>query len=145
MSQGGDPERPTAPKLEWRPDFEIGIASVDYEHRELIALINRSIEAVTGAGTKAEVEAYLGEIYARISAHFALEEREMRRLRYDQLADHKEDHESLLDEIREVMDAYEADAFDNPEVELARRLDAWFTVHFQTKDARLHAFLKDRG
>jgi hemerythrin len=144
MSQGGDTERPAAPKLEWRRDFEIGIASVDYEHRELIALINRLIEALAGAGTKSEIEGHLGEIYAKVSAHFALEEQEMRKFRYDQLPDHKDDHEILLDEIREIMDAFEADAFDNPEIELAHRMEAWFTVHFQTKDARLHAFLKDR-
>lgn len=88
------------------------------------------------------VAAFLGEINVRIGAHFALEEKEMRGRRYDQLAAHKADHERLLDEIRDLMDRYEDDqSFD--EQELARRLTDWFTVHFRTHDVRLHQYLAD--
>ncbi len=84
---------------------------------------------------------FLGEIYARISAHFALEERVMRERKYDQYEDHKEDHERLLDEIRDIMDVYEDQAlFD--EQAFAESLSRWFTDHFRTKDARFHKYLK---
>jgi hemerythrin-like metal-binding protein len=72
------------------------------------------------------------------SAHFALEERIMRERRYDQYADHKADHERLLDDIRDIMDRHEADAYFNYEVALVAELGDWFTGHFGTKDARLH-------
>ena len=58
----------------------------------------------TGAQAVSEV---LGEIHARIAAHFALEEKIMREAHYDRFEAHKEDHEHLLDEIRDIMDAYE--------------------------------------
>ena len=47
------------------------------------------------------------------------------------------EHERLLEDIRDLMDQYEdgevvdVDAF-------AVRLDAWFSTHFRTRDARLH-------
>ena len=61
----------------------------------------------------------------------------MRERGYDQLMQHKNDHGRLLDEIRDIMEDYEVtDLFD--EQLLAQRLDAWFSRHFETHDARLH-------
>jgi hemerythrin len=130
-------------RVEWKEEYRIGIPAVDYEHRSLIDLINDLHSDLSGNPDKAEVLACLGEIYARISAHFALEERVMRERRYDQLAEHKEDHERLLDEIRDIMDRCEAEADFNYAMALSRELGDWFAVHFRTKDARLHKALGD--
>lgn len=127
--------------IDWKDEFAIGIAAVDYEHRELIRMINELHAQLAAPGASADaVGAFLGEINARISAHFALEEKEMRDRHYDALVEHKRDHERLLDEIRDLMDQYEDDErFD--ERELARRLTDWFAIHFRTHDARLHRSL----
>jgi len=84
--------------------------------------------------------AFFGDLIKGISAHFALEERFMRERGYDQLTQHKGDHERLLDEILNIMDEFEADEPANRAV-LAKRLDAWFSRHFETHDARLHKAL----
>jgi len=52
----------------------------------------------------AAVMDFLGELYARIAAHFALKEKIMRDNGYDEYHDHKADHERLLDDIRDLMD-----------------------------------------
>lgn len=131
------------PLIEWKKEFEIGIPSVDYEHRELIELINGLHARLSGKPDPDQVAAVLGEINARISAHFALEEKEMREMGYDEFADHKEDHERLLDEIRDIMDKVEDDRSWNYEEELGVRLYDWFANHFRTKDSRLHLFLEN--
>ena len=126
--------------LQWKPEYSVGIDSVDHEHQELIALINTLHDSLSEPGSKITVTEFLGEIYAKIAAHFALEEREMRERGYDEFADHKADHENLLDDIREIMDDYELrGAFDDET--LATRLGDWFVTHFSTKDARLHKHL----
>jgi hemerythrin-like metal-binding protein len=129
--------------VEWKAEFKIGIPAVDYEHRGLIDLINNLHGDLSGKPEKAEVLACLGEIYARISAHFALEERVMRERRYDQYAEHKEDHERLLDEIRDIMDRCEAENEFDYAPALSRELGDWFALHFRTKDAWLHKALGD--
>lgn len=127
--------------IEWRDEFKVGVASVDHEHRELIALLNELHAGVEGSADKEPVSRFLGEVYARIAAHFALEEQVMRERRYDQLDDHKADHERLLDEIRDIMDRYEADDGYDYRDELSSHLRDWFTGHFKSKDARLHKML----
>lgn len=126
--------------VEWRDNFKIGIEEVDFEHQELIRLINESYnEAKKEESTLAVLDS-LGEIFVQISAHFALEEKEMKELKYDQYEDHKEDHEDLLDSIRDIMDDYEESKMLDEE-EFGERLKGWFVNHFSTKDARLHKFL----
>lgn len=123
--------------IEWKDEYSVGVPAVDEEHRELIELINTLHDRMHAAERDPDVMAFLGEIYARIASHFALEELLMRRHEYDELHDHKLDHERLLEEIRDIMDDYEDGKLLDDE-ELGRRLDEWFSVHFRTRDARLH-------
>jgi hemerythrin-like metal-binding protein len=126
--------------LHWQDNFSVGIVEVDHEHRELIGLINALHSALGSDRSGDAVEAFLGEIYADISAHFALEERVMRERRYDALAEHKTDHERLLDQLREMMDA-QADGAMLDDSRFGGELAEWFTGHFGTHDARFHRFL----
>ena len=126
--------------IEWKKEFEVGIADVDHEHQEIITLINNLHDAMSGENATISVMDFLGEIYTHVSAHFALEEKIMRTHKYDQYTEHKADHERLLDELRDIMDDYEENAFFSDK-EFAGHVEHWFTDHFKTKDARLHKHL----
>jgi hemerythrin len=129
--------------IEWRDEFSIGLPEVDHEHQELIAAINRLHgDIVAGVGAP-EIVDRLGEIEAAISAHFALEEKNMVALHYDEYAAHKHDHEDLLDEILDIRDSVlESDRYDP--AGLSEALTAWFREHFRTQDTRLHHWLVQR-
>ena len=125
------------PLIEWQDRYSVGIEAVDHEHRELIDLINKVHDELMAGTGELTITSFLGEVLRGISAHFALEERFMREHGYDQLKEHKGEHERLLDALRDIMDSFEAD----PEAgssHLSERLDKWFTNHFATHDARLH-------
>jgi len=123
--------------IEWKDEFSVGVPSIDHEHKELIELINWLNDIAHSGSSYDNVIDALGEIYAQISAHFALEERIMREALYDGYAEHKEDHEDLLDELLYIMDRVDDDgAYD--ESRLGSELNRWFSEHFRTHDARLH-------
>ena len=123
--------------IEWDENYSVGVAAVDHEHRELIGLVNEAHDRLMRPGAADAVMDFLGEIYARISAHFALEEQIMRARNYDHYDEHKADHERLLDEIRDIMDDYEDEELFSEEL-LAQQLKTWFAGHFRSHDARLH-------
>lgn len=129
--------------LEWRDDFRIGIDEVDHEHRELIDLINALHADLGDPRARDRVEAFLGEIFASISAHFALEEKVMQSRRYDAIVEHKADHERLLDQLRDLMDE-QAEGGSLDDESFAARLSEWFSGHFRTHDARLHRSISRR-
>jgi len=124
--------------IEWRDEFNTGVAEVDHEHQELIGLINDLHAQLEGGADPDAVADFLGEVFAKISAHFALEETVMRKHRYDEYEAHKSEHEALLDDIRDIMDDYEAGAYADADQSLATTVRDWFVNHFKTKDARLH-------
>jgi hemerythrin len=123
--------------LQWKPSFTLGIASVDTEHRDMINMINSVYATLEDENSAAEVDRVLGEIHAQISAHFALEERLMRAAAYVDYAEHKNSHEELLEQIRDLMDSFSADPAAG-RTQLQDSLSNWFGVHFATFDARLH-------
>ncbi len=127
--------------IEWKDEYKTGIASVDYEHESMIRLLNELYACMKEKESKSAVLDFLGEVHARISAHFALEEKIMRERDYDQYAEHKADHEHLLDEIRDIMERYERSADVDYDEALSRELQAWFSDHFKSKDSRLHRML----
>lgn len=127
--------------IEWKPGYEIGIAEIDHEHREFIKRLNRFFATAAKGATDDGAINELGEVYAWISAHFALEETIMRTHDYDQFQDHKDDHERLLDDIRDIMEACQASLTPNMDNSLQRRLEDWFVGHFKTKDSRLHKMI----
>lgn len=123
--------------IEWKAEFSVGNAAVDHEHRELVELINTLSSAMQRQGTRDEIVETLGEIYAQISLHFALEEKTMRAARYADLPAHKEDHEALLDQLSNIIDGVEEDgSYD--EQRLSGQMERWFSEHFRTHDAKLH-------
>ncbi|MCH8136735.1 MAG: hemerythrin family protein [Proteobacteria bacterium] len=128
------------PLLTWKPEYSVGIDSMDDEHRQMFALINEIYEEMSERRDPEAIEQFLGDTHTAIAMHFALEERVMREAGCDEYAAHKEDHEDLLDQIRDMMDTFDEDAEAGFRV-LSNRLSDWFLVHFGTFDARLHGKL----
>lgn len=128
------------PLIAWKDEFSVGVPDVDHEHQELIGLINDLHDAMLSGSGDVTIMDFLGEIYAQVSAHFALEEKIMRDRRYDEYAEHKAEHEALLDKLRDIMDDYEENAYFSNDA-FASALEKWFSNHFKTRDARLHRHL----
>ena len=110
--------------IAWKDEFSVGVDAVDLEHREMIELIADLDNAMQKDASHVSVVQGLGEIYARISAHFALYEKIMRDSRYTDLIDNKQDHERLLDILLDVIeDVDDAGTYDRSS--LSRSLDDW--------------------
>ncbi len=124
--------------LQWKPEYSVGDESMDAEHQEMIDLINEIYEQL--GSDPDQVEQCLGDIFSTVSMHFALEERLMRKSNYAEYQAHKDDHEELLDQIRDLMDDFAADSSSGA-VRLEKSLSDWFASHFSTFDARLHGKL----
>lgn len=127
--------------LEWKEQYSLNNEALDHEHKELIRLINAvhvDIEKASGEDDQARVSEGLQEILSAVSAHFALEEKEMRAGAYAELASHKADHEKLLDELYDLIEVVEDKGVEDIRDGVSAILEAWFSVHFQTFDRDYH-------
>lgn len=128
--------------IPWRDDFKTGIASVDYEHEQLIAAINKMHDDYAKDPTEDNAMNLLADIQSMVQGHFALEERIMREKNVDRYKEHKLDHDRLLDGLRDIMDEIGEEGVDFNEL-VRTQVSKWFEDHFTTLDKDLHAVIGD--
>ena len=124
--------------IAWKPEYSVGNPAVDHEHQELVDLVNQTAAAIIDRRPDSDIERAFGDLLRAVSAHFALEEQQMQRHGYDQTDLHKNDHERLLDELRELMDLAEDLSSSEAGDRLVSTLEDWFSNHFRKHDSRLH-------
>jgi hemerythrin len=127
-------------QIEWKQGFSIGIASVDQDHESLIEQINQLYEQLGLPLDIITIEAMLDDLEADISSHFALEELLMQEADFAEYADHKHDHDHLLEQIHDLKFHFAEDPNMGREL-LVNSLSGWFGKHFKTYDVRLHNLL----
>jgi hemerythrin len=99
------------PYIEWDPRLETGVAGIDHEHRRLVPLLNDIHELIVANADPTRIADTLADFLTLATAHFALEEKIMRDQKYPAFAQRRETHHRLLDEVRDIMDAYDAGSY----------------------------------
>ena len=127
-------------RIEWKPEYSVGDAEEDFEHEQLLGQVDVLYEQLSGRLDKETVKAIFDEMYAGISAHFAVEENLMRETDFGEYDKHKEDHEKLLGQILGLRDSFTQDAEAGRKL-LHDRLSDWFSLHFTSFDVRWHNLL----
>jgi len=140
------------PYLEWNPAFDTGIGGIDYEHHRLVDMLNEIHELMLKVAEPRKIAAILADFHALASAHFALEEKIMRDQNYPGFEGRRDTHYRLLDQVREIMDAYETGSYRGGE-SLPATLKQWLMeamgndaeMFGEINDVRLHTLGLSRG
>lgn len=132
----------TEPQFKWDDSFLIGIEELDHEHKLLIGDINRLHKELARHDKKSEIEKRLGDIYARMQAHFALEEHVMKENDYEFFDEHKREHDELLDNYTEYMLQF----LNQPGVFSSKRIEdtltRWIVTHIMESDKKMSLMLQ---
>ena len=86
-------------RFEWREEFELGVASIDKDHKQLFKIINR-LFAVQAEGKSSQWACQEGLKFFKAHAltHFADEEKYMASIRYSGLEQHRLIHRTFRDQ-----------------------------------------------
>lgn len=128
--------------IEWTDDFLIGIAELDHEHRALVRDINRLHRALHAHDDRERIQETLGGILSRLQAHFALEETFMKDNDYPHYAEHKAEHEALLDTFTGYMVRFEQEPGAGAGAAIENVVDAWIVDHILTSDKKMSLMVK---
>jgi len=130
--------------FEWDDSFLIGIEELDHEHKALIDDINRLHEELARNDEKSEIAKCLGDIYARLQAHFALEEHVMKEHGYKFYDEHKREHDELLDSYTESMVQFLNDADVSSRHPIEETLKHWVMNHIIISDKKMSLMVQEQ-
>jgi hemerythrin len=122
-------------KRTWGAEIELGVASVESEHRLQARLLAVLREAAEAKRDRAVIEEILRRVEQTTNAHFSSEELLMRLEAYDHYGLHVEEHRKLLEQLSETRARFEAE----PTFDLLRSVgwfEEWLAGHIQGMDRR---------
>ena len=130
--------------FKWDDAFLIGIEELDHEHKVLIEDINRLHEELSRHDDKSVIEKCLGDIDARMRAHFALEEHVMKEHAYEYFDEHKREHDELLDTFAEYMLSFLNDTSNSPANTIEGPLKHWVITHILSSDKKMSLMVQEQ-
>jgi len=130
--------------LSWRPDYSVGIDTIDAEHRHLFDLINRFHDNFQQGYSLAELRRVLSQLVAYSEQHFQREQAAMALLEYPQLAEHTRIHEELYLAIFDLENRM-TERPQSVDLDTLRFLRGWLLDHILDYDMQFGTFAARRG
>ncbi|HET6718820.1 MAG TPA: bacteriohemerythrin [Rhodocyclaceae bacterium] len=119
--------------VEWGPELEIGITEIDYQHRNLVSMLNALHNAIDAGEPREHLGEILEELDLYVINHFATEERVMERLHFEFTAQHRLEHRDLAQAVQFHREAFARGEDSAPE--LLQFLINWLMTHIAGSDS----------
>lgn len=134
--------------IEWDDSLRLGIAVVDRQHERLVGIINRLHQAtIEGRGTDVIGE-ILDELIIYTATHFSMEEKYFAQFDYADAAEHKREHDALIEKVSAFASDFEKalrDSRSDLAKELLQFLQIWWRYHMMETDSKFVALFKQKG
>jgi len=130
-------------RVHWLESMSIGVAEIDRQHQELLALVNKTWETAQGPEAAAQTGATLRRLCDYVVEHFASEEALMDPETYAHYDRHIQEH---IDCSMRALDFLEAFS-EGQDMRLEEFLDfaiEWVKHHIQETDKTLGDFLAQK-
>lgn len=126
--------------IEWSERYEVGIAAIDGQHREMVDIANRLLAGLRAGRDRDELVETLRELVRATEHNIATEERLMQEHGLAP-AHHAEEHRRLLEAIRHFDLRLDPGGL----AESARFLHEWLLGHIDEDDRPFAELLRSRG
>ena len=132
--------------VEWDNRYSVGIKEIDDQHKKLLSLANRLFEACTQGKDVAnkEFKDAIKEAVDYVKTHFSYEEAMLVRYNYDDIKQHKLEHEDFVKKILLDVKNFETGKLFVPN-NFVRFLRDWTLQHIAISDKKYEAFLRANG
>ncbi|MBL1143078.1 MAG: bacteriohemerythrin [Proteobacteria bacterium] len=130
--------------LIWKDSYSVGIESIDNDHKKLIHLINNLQTAIDFKTDVNFEKQTLDEVINYTQYHFTREEGLMEDNGYPEFEPHKATHKKMIDQVNELVQAYEKGE-DGAIESLLTFLKTWLIKHINGTDQEYSEYLISKG
>ncbi len=128
----------------WDDSYKTGHAVVDTQHKELFRMVNALHAAIMEERGKEVLMPTLEQLAGYTIKHFRSEEELMKQVRYPAMSVHKQKHEELAKEVKELMEKYKSGKIVLT-ITLSNFLAKWLRHHIKEDDLALVKFLQSQS
>ena len=128
----------------WDSTLEVGIKSIDEQHRKFIGYINGFLEAALEQKVNEKAASLLAQLQEYSDLHFKTEESNFDLFGFADGERHKAEHNWFKEQLRELEDMWRQG---NPDFSsrAIMLLKTWFTNHIKETDRKYVPFFKQKG
>ena len=126
--------------IQWEPRFNVGVAEIDQEHRQIVDKINSLHEAMAGGENRDRVPRLVDEATNCTLLHFAHEEEMMQQYRYPDYEMHKEIHDEFVASLAEVRKLQAENKL--PDLQILDILKSCLIDHIVNSDCKYAQFMQ---
>lgn len=125
-------------KIQWQAMFEIGIPSLDMQHKKLVGMINQLEDALTsGKGAiNEEIGSVLVQLVEYTQYHFADEEKVQQQIGFTDHKSHCESHRLFVAQVKAILLRMKNGGAVNA-FELMNFLRDWLINHILCEDRKI--------
>ena len=130
--------------MEWYDSYCIGDEKIDSQHKELVGMVSRLQESLSGENLKEETANALRFLVQYTRQHFVDEEELMQRIAFEGYDYHKQQHKKLIFEVTNVLLDIKKGKQINP-FELFDFLMDWLLTHIKNEDKKIGKALAEHN
>ena len=128
--------------IPWLPAYEVKVAEIDEQHKELFRMFNELMDAVWDGKGKDAIKEKLDFTANYAVTHFATEEKYMQRYGFPGYVAHKKLHDDFTADVVKFLGEYESKgASTEVVVQVISSLGNWTREHIRDTDQVLGEFL----
>ncbi len=131
--------------MEWTPEMSVGLAELDDDHKMLVRVIN---QLANNAGQAGALRQCIFALMRYAEFHFAREEHVLQTCGFQELPEHKVEHEDFTAQIQALAKRFEEDPeAAAPEIneQLLDYLKNWLTHHILIVDMAYRPLVEDKA
>ncbi|MEI8096655.1 MAG: bacteriohemerythrin [Candidatus Moraniibacteriota bacterium] len=130
--------------IPWKEEYNLGIASIDEQHKKLIGIINTLGKDLSSGLEASDINSAIVRMEVYVKEHFLYEERYFGLTNYAEATEHIAEHRIFLDKTEEFRER--AKSKDSTlSIEILGYLEEWFIHHVLVVDRRYVEYFKEYG
>ena len=129
-------------KFEWKPEYSVGVDTIDQQHQELFRIFNKLSDAVAVKSSPKSAAATMHEMSLYLGKHFDFEEPLLEK--HPEFDIHHLEHLKFIENTLDFQIRF-ADRDKNLHKDMLTFLADWLTTHILEMDKEHFAYLKDNN
>ncbi len=127
--------------VDWKPEYSVGHAEIDQQHRKLVDIINHLHDSMKLGGKPEDLKRILDDLVNYTRYHFSHEEKLMQQAGYPDLANHQRVHRAMVEQVERLRKEI-ASSRVGFSIKLMAFLKNWLSDHILGTDQKYAPTLK---